>query len=120
MRKSAALAALAVMLLTPTWALAQDSPSPTAPAVTDQEKVVVYAQPSVVYLDVTWTAWVFDTFGSNDAYLNNGHPFVLYSSCTGFFVDDTGYIATAGHCVDPAGAVDAFYDAAAQWVYDAS
>jgi serine protease Do len=118
MRKGAALAALAVMLLTPTWALAQDSPSPTAPAVTDQEKVVAYAQPSVVYLDVTWTAWVFDTFGSNDTYLNKGHPFVLYSSCTGFFVNDTGNIATAGHCVDPAGAVDAFYDAAAQWVHN--
>jgi serine protease Do len=120
MRKSGAVAALAVMLLTPTWALAQDSTSPTAPAVTDQEKVVAYAQPSVVYLDVTWTAWVFDTFGSNDTYLNNGQPFVLYSSCTGFFVNDTGNIATAGHCVDPAGAVDAFYDAAARWVYATS
>lgn len=118
MRKSAALVALTLMLLTPTWALAQEAPSPTAPAVTDQEKAVAYTQPSVVYLDVTWTAWVFDTFGSNDTYLNKGQPFVLYSSCTGFFVDDTGYIATAGHCVDPAEAVDAFYDAAALWVYN--
>ena len=59
-----------------------------------------YTQPSVVYIGSTWTGYVYDTY--NKLYLNNGKPFTLDFQCTGFVVNPDGYIATAGHCVDPA------------------
>jgi serine protease Do len=55
---------------------------------------------SVVQVWVTWTAYV-EIPGQ---YVNNRQPkwvkTVAESSCTGFVVDSSGFIATAGHCVD--------------------
>ena len=96
---------LVVMLVGGLLSLSATAFAQTASPVSDLERTVAYVQPSVVYLDITWKAWVFDTYRDNDSYLNDGQPFVLYSSCTGFFVDDTGTIATAGHCIDPTLAV---------------
>jgi serine protease Do len=81
------------------------------------ERVNAYVQPSIVYEGVEWTGYIYDTF--NKQYLNDGQPFVLNTQCTGFIVNPDGYIATAGHCVDPKGEIlDAFVAEAAQWAID--
>jgi serine protease Do len=55
---------------------------------------------SVVQVWVTWTGWV-EIPGQ---YMDNRQPkwvkTVAESSCSGFVVDSSGFIATAGHCVD--------------------
>lgn len=68
------------------------------PAATKLEKVRAYVQPSVVYLGITWTGYVYDDF--NEKYLNDGEPFEATFQCTGYVVNPNGYIATAGHCVN--------------------
>ncbi len=68
------------------------------PEATKLEKVRAYVQPSVVYLGITWTGYVYDDF--NEKYLNNGDPFEATFQCTGYVVNPNGYIATAGHCVN--------------------
>ncbi|WP_186816510.1 trypsin-like peptidase domain-containing protein [Cellulomonas aerilata] len=55
-------------------------------------------EPSVVQLYIEWSGFVgipdeAGTIWSDEVY--------VASICTGFFVSDTGQIATAGHCVDP-------------------
>jgi serine protease Do len=81
------------------------------------ERVNAYVEPSIVYEGVEWTGYIYDTF--NKQYLNDGQPFVLNTQCTGFIVNPDGYIATAGHCVDPKGEIlDAFVAEAAQWALD--
>jgi hypothetical protein len=88
------------------------SPSP-ADAPTQLERVSAYTQPSVVYIGITWTGWVYDSY--NKQYLNDGKPFEEHSQCTGYVVNPAGYIATAGHCVDPNEVTAAFFQQGAQW-----
>ena len=89
----------------------------TDAAGTPLERVNAYVQPSIVYVGVEWTGYVYDTF--NKQYLNDGQGFVVNTQCTGFVVNPDGYIATAGHCVDPKGdIVDSFVAEAAQWAID--
>jgi len=90
------------------------TPSASAADETGLERVNAYVQPSIVYEGVEWTGYVYDTF--NKRYLKNGHAFVIDTQCTGFVVNPDGYIATAGHCVDPKGDItDMFVAAGAQW-----
>jgi S1-C subfamily serine protease len=110
---------VAVVLMVPQTALAQSAPpSQDLPVAmpTEFEKVVSFVQPSIAYLDIVWTGWVYDT--TNKGYLNNAKPYVLQSSCTGFFVNPNGYIATAGHCIDKVNIAPDFLDAAAAWAYE--
>lgn len=109
MRKPIALVAFFAVMATAGTAAAQDSPS-----ATPLEKGVAYVQPSIVYLDLTWTGWVYDK-APPASYMNDGKPFTLHYSCTGFFVNPDGYIATAGHCVDKANVAPDFFDEAAVW-----
>ena len=109
------LAIVALALGVSGTAMAQESPT-AVPEVTTLEHVTAYVQPSVVYLNITAKGWVYDTF--NKTYLNDGDPFVLQFSCTGFFVNSDGYIATAGHCVDKKNFTPDFFDVAATWVKD--
>ena len=85
----------------------------SAPPATPLEKTVAYVQPSIVYLDIEWTGWVYDKY--NKQYLKDGKPFVLHYSCTGFVVNPDGYIATAGHAVDKRNVAPDFIIAAAKW-----
>src|SRR5262245_46120630 len=78
------------------------------------ERVNAYVQPSVVYEGVEWTGYIYDKF--NKQYLNDGQSFTLNTQCTGFVVNPDGYIATAGHCVDPKGEIlNLFIAQAARW-----
>lgn len=68
-----------------------------APQSTPLERVQALVQPTVVYEQIEWTAWVYD--GTNKGYFTD-QPFKAVFQCTGFVVNPTGYIGTAGHCVD--------------------
>src|SRR5690242_7535832 len=66
-------------------------------------------QPSVVYETITWKAQIWDTH--NKQYIPKkvgGNPaeFSISYRCTGYVVNPDGWIATAGHCVDPREARD--------------
>lgn len=122
MRRSLAAVALAAatLLAGGTSAAASESPSPSASSSTggdssptQLERVSAYTQPSVVYIGITWTGYVWDKY--NKLYLNNEKPFTLDFQCTGYVVNPDGYIATAGHCVDPAEVIPTFKQAAAEW-----
>lgn len=88
------------------------SPGDPVPQATELERVSAYTQPSVVYLQMDWSGRVWDRF--NKQYLNDGTPFFLSFGCTGFVVNPDGWIATAGHCVDPDEVRPAFYAEAAR------
>ncbi len=66
-------------------------------------------QPSVVYETIKWKAQIWDTH--NKQYIPTkvgGKPaeFTVSYRCTGYVVNPAGWIATAGHCVDPREARD--------------
>ncbi|HEX8631417.1 MAG TPA: trypsin-like peptidase domain-containing protein [Catenuloplanes sp.] len=77
-------------------ALAQDSGG--RPTTTPEERAAALARPSVVYLEQHWKGYVFDESGKP---FNDGKPYAVTTRCTGFGIAPSGYIATAGHCVDP-------------------
>lgn len=116
-------AALAMVLVT--VALMRPAGA-TTPVEDGSQGSVQYAAavagPSTVYLETYYDVWVID---HNGEYLNDGHAYELTYRCSGFVVDGDGYIATAGHCVDPSEArrdalIEAAYDAFEQqlFVYD--
>ena len=126
MRRTLVVAAMAAATLIAGGgtAAASESPSPSsesgsAPSAdspesaTPLERVSAYTQPSIVYIETEWTGYVWDTY--NNMYLNNGNPFTMTGSCTGFVVNPDGYIATAGHCVDPDEVKFDFQATAAEW-----
>lgn len=111
-RRSMAVATLAASLgvlaalPAPVFAADPTTPpiAPVAPAVpaagpSDITRVQPYVQPSIIYVQSTFTGWVWDRLRKE--YLNGGKPYKVSGQCTGFVVNSTGYIATAGHCVDP-------------------
>lgn len=85
-------------------------------AETPLERVNALVQPSIVYLQQDWAAYVYDK--ANKQYLNGGQLFQLSFQCTGFVVNPDGYIATAGHCVDLEQVKPVFFETAAQWAVD--
>lgn len=67
------------------------------------DQVEPTTQSAIVYLETTWSGRVFDTFkydGERMGYLRD-QPFTVTNRCTGFVVNSSGYIVTAGHCVEP-------------------
>ncbi|MBZ5737149.1 trypsin-like peptidase domain-containing protein [Nocardioides mangrovi] len=113
---TAALAATTLALAGP--AAADDTTGPTdAPASGDTSiEVAALVQPSVVYETVTWSGYVYDRY--NRQYLTTDKPFTVTMQCTGFVVNPDGYVATAGHCVDPQGGKEAVREKAAQWALE--
>nr|QEO74238.1 hypothetical protein [uncultured bacterium] len=71
------------------------------PAVTDEQRAAALARPALVYIEIEWSAYVWDEDGIllNEIF-EDGDPFLRTAVCSGFFVNPDGYIATAGHCVD--------------------
>jgi serine protease Do len=111
--RRALVASVAILLVS---SLAGTAQAQEAPSATPLEKVVAFTQPSVVFLDITWTGWVWDKFYKE--YLNEGDPFVVTSYCSAFVVNPEGYVATAGHCVDQANITPDFFDHAAAWALE--
>jgi S1-C subfamily serine protease len=112
-------AAAALLVGAGTATAASTTPSPSAStstsssSTTQLERVSAYTQPSVAYIGIDWTGYVYDKF--NKIYLNKGKPFHLSFQCTGYVVNPDGYIATAGHCVNPDEVKAEFIKQAAQW-----
>lgn len=113
MKRLTAIAAFALLglALTAPAAIADgtDTSPSTAPSEapsesSDLERVSAYVQPSVVYLQMKWKGYIWDRVLKE--YLNDGSAFELTTQCTGYVVNPDGYIATAGHCVDPKGDVE--------------
>ncbi|HLK95836.1 MAG TPA: trypsin-like peptidase domain-containing protein [Nocardioidaceae bacterium] len=94
MKHAAAQFAAAVLVAAPTAAAAADPGPASSPG-----QVRAYVQPSVVHLTVHWEGYVWDTVRKE--YVRGGRPFEVDTYCTGYVVNPHGYIATAGHCVDP-------------------
>jgi serine protease Do len=122
MRKRLTVAALAsaALLFAPVAAASaeetanpSDSPSTTSDEVKPLQRVSAYVEPSVAYIGIEWSGYVYDRY--NKQYLNNGNPFTFSMQCTGYVVNPDGYIATAGHCVDPKEVQATFFQAAAEW-----
>jgi len=129
MRRSLTVAVMAAATLlaggATATATASETPSPStesnassAPeSATPLERVRAYTQPSIVYIETTWTGYVYDTY--NKLYLNDGNPISTGGGCTGFVLTEDGYIGTAGHCVNtPETGEPAIYEQAAQWALD--
>ena len=100
---------------TPTPAPSPSSSSSAGPTQsTPTERAAAEVRPAIVYLTETFSGYVAD---QNGQYFNNGQPYSLSVTCTGFGVNPNGYIATAGHCVDttsPTGIRTEFIEAAAR------
>lgn len=79
------------------------APGAASPTTTSSTAfVAAVTQPAVNYLRTTWKVYVHD--GSE--WINDALPFTVTQSCTGFVVDPSGYIVTAGHCLDQAAAIE--------------
>jgi hypothetical protein len=89
---ASALAAAGLALIAPAAAQAEDTTT-----VNDNVKS------SVVQIYSEWTGYLLVPPTADDPQGLWLGPTTVNSSCSGFFVDKTGFIATAGHCVDPDG-----------------
>lgn len=70
---------------------------------TPEERAAAVVRPAVVYIEQYWRAWVRVPRSSQlffQGYVNGGQPFEWATRCSGFVVDPSGYVVTAGHCVD--------------------
>ncbi|MEO6471601.1 MAG: trypsin-like peptidase domain-containing protein [Aeromicrobium sp.] len=93
--------------------------SSTASADDSNEHLRALISPSLAYVHIGWSSKVYD---------NNNHRFVGHDNvtaifelsyrCTGFVVNSDGYVATAGHCLDPNEVTDNFKKTAARWAID--
>lgn len=115
------LCTAAVLAGSSSTAAAQTVGSDTT-ARTPEARAAAIVGPSIVYLEQHWRAWVKIPRASEliyfQGYVNDGYPFEWATRCTGFIVSPTGYIATAGHCVDPGaeGARDTALRLAVAWL----
>jgi serine protease Do len=107
---TALLAALLMMWMLPAGAGGQ-------PTTTPEEQAAARVQPAMVYLETAWSAYVRDHEGD---WLNDGMPYEWTRRCSGFIVNPSGYIVTAGHCVDDGLDYGARWDAIAfgieEWI----
>jgi S1-C subfamily serine protease len=98
----------------PAAAVADVQPQTTPTAL---ERASAIVQPSVAYLHIAYASAVYDTYSKT--YLNTGKPLEVNFSCSGFFVNPDGWVATAGHCVAYDDEVKAaLKQVAAQWAYE--
>ncbi|BBX45121.1 hypothetical protein GCM10009641_22870 [Mycobacterium cookii] len=94
-----------VFVLLSVWGLAMLGTAPSfaddgpgrPPATTPVQKAENLIRPAVVYIEGDLSAYV----GDNNGFFNDiDQPVKLTYSCTGFVVNPSGYVATAGHCAD--------------------
>lgn len=98
-RPALLVASAAIVLMTAPGAWAQTGETTGTP----EEKAAAVVRPAVVYIEQYWKAWVRVPRSSQlnfQGYLNGGQPFEWATRCSGFVVNPSGYVVTAGHCVD--------------------
>ncbi|MGO9386260.1 MAG: trypsin-like peptidase domain-containing protein [Mycobacterium sp.] len=97
-------AALAVLVGSPGIAFADDG----RPQVNPEERAAAMIRPAVMYLVGQGHGQVRLPDGQILSQFGAGSnmPFLATWSCTGFVINPDGWVATAGHCVDPLIATD--------------
>jgi predicted RNA-binding Zn-ribbon protein involved in translation (DUF1610 family) len=97
-------AALAVLVGSPGIASADDG----RPQVNPEERAAAMIRPAVMYLAGQGygqvrlpNGQILSQFGAG-----SNMPFIATWGCTGFVINPDGWVATAGHCVDPQSAED--------------
>ena len=76
-------------------AFAQETPA------TETDRIQSLVQPSIAFLQTTYSAPVRTTGPGFKGLLFDGEPVSASGRCTGFFVNPEGYVATAAHCIVP-------------------
>ncbi|NKQ57777.1 trypsin-like serine protease [Amycolatopsis sp. K13G38] len=94
------VAATAGAALAATAAFATGPAAAAPPAATPQTKAEAVLTPSLVYLETTWHGWVRDETGKLLPQPDGTTEITAQASCSGFVADSTGFVVTAGHCVD--------------------
>jgi serine protease Do len=86
------LALVSVLGIGPALAQPQPGADQAPPVINPQARAADLVQPAVVFVRIHFDAWVItDLFGTFEVPLDY--------SCSGFIVNPSGYIVTAGHCV---------------------
>jgi S1-C subfamily serine protease len=112
MKRLLGVAAVAGLVLATgaTGAAADSEPAGESTPVT---QATAYSVPSIAAVTTVYQAAVYDaTLGT---YVGPRRGFTVGGSCTGYAVNPEGYIATAGHCVDPGEVIDSVAYQAATW-----
>jgi serine protease Do len=104
-------AALAVLVGSPGAASADNG----RPQVNPEERAAALIRPAVMYLAAETYGRVWLPGGRMLSHFGEGSnmPYAATWTCTGFVVNPDGWVATAGHCVDPASADELILDKAA-------
>jgi len=107
----------------PAHAQSVTAPTPSPAGSTPEARAAAIARPAIVYIEQDWQAWVKVPASSQlifQGYVNGGKPFTWGTRCSGSIVEPTGYVVTAGHCVDPGeeGARGTALQLAVQWLVD--
>lgn len=115
LRRGLAVAGSSLVLLaqSPIPALADQRPQPTP-----EQKAAALIRPAVVFVAVQATGWIRLPNGEllTQPDDDDSIPFMGYWGCTGFVVNPAGWVATAGHCVDPEEArTEVLKNAVATW-----
>ncbi|MBF6173793.1 serine protease [Nocardia blacklockiae] len=101
----------ALTLLTVGFGAGCASDTGTAPAdlhpPNQMEKAAALIRPAIAAIDMHVSGYVLDELGN---VFNDGKPYEIDGTCTGFVVNPDGYIATAGHCVDIGPGSESFRD----------
>ncbi|WP_280273570.1 trypsin-like peptidase domain-containing protein [Nocardia wallacei] len=107
--KIAAVSALSLLVMGGGAACSSDAG--TAPAdlhpPNRMEQAAALIRPAIAAIDMRVSGYVLDELGN---VFNDGQPYEIEATCTGFVVDPDGYVATAGHCVDIGSGTESFRD----------
>ena len=103
--------ALVALVLAAALALAFVAPVASA-AETASQQTADTVQPSIGRIAVTWNTYVFDDLTDSWTKVS------FESQCSGFVIDPDGYVATAGHCLDPELASDSAIEFRAKQLYN--
>ncbi|WP_094360094.1 trypsin-like peptidase domain-containing protein [Mycobacterium marinum] len=108
-----ALLAVAALLVagSPGIAYADDG----RPQANPEERAAALIRPAVMYIVIGAYGWVRLPTGQRLSHYgdNPTKPFTAGWGCTAFTVNPDGWLATAGHCVDPQSARDLIFEHAA-------
>jgi len=103
--------------------LALPATAQTTAVGTPEERAAAIARPALLYTEQYFTAWVRVPRSSElyfQGYVNGGSPFEWATRCSAFAVNPSGYLVTAGHCVDlgEEGARAVALELATQWLIE--
>jgi serine protease Do len=78
----------------------EPSVTTVAPTVPPEIQAEAIAKPSIVYIETSWKGWVLIPENNVGIKAEWVGPYKATTTCSGFVANSSGYIVTAGHCVD--------------------